>query len=74
MRDEAKAIIPRDPKRVKAITVAIALRGIASDMVVVSAELEKLDGCGAVNACKLRGQSRLIKEWAENIDRKVSDG
>jgi len=71
MRDETKAIIPRDPNRGKAIAVAIALRGIAADMIGTSVEMEKLDRIGAVNACKLRGQARLIKEWAENIDRQV---
>jgi len=68
MRDEAQAIIPRDPKRGKAIAVAIALRGIAADMTGVSVELEKLDRIGAVNACKLRGQASLIREWAKQIE------
>ena len=48
--------------------ISAYLRSIARDMESASCELAKLKAPWPVNACKLRGQASLIREWAEQIE------
>lgn len=50
--------------------ISAYLRGIASDMEAASCEMTKLPPPWPVNACKLRGQASLIREWAEQVEDK----